>query len=491
MTMMTTNTTTITESISSSIGASQSAIPSPPLNQTGKLTHHLTTASIRGDVATRSEPMQRTDSILALARLLVFWLVVGWIAQKTDAHDQIPGAPQSKPIALIGGTVHPVDSATIANGTVVFDHGQIIAVGRNVNVKLPKGCKSIDVSGKHVYPGLMESMSNLGLIEIASTKSTIDTDEVGRENPNLRPWVAVNPDSELIPVARAGGVLLASIAPKRGDIRGQSAVIQLDGWTQRDMLVAENTGLIVSWRGSNARDNRIDALSERFEAAERYSQARTARPLTTPTDVRLEAMLPIVQGKIPLIADAETRQEIESAVSFCVARGIRLIIYGGYDAAACAKLLKQYDVPVIVHGTYRLPRRRYEPYDHPYTLPHRLQQAGIRFAIGGPGSGSPGGGSAARNLPYHAAVAAAYGLPKDIALRSITLSPAEILGVSDRVGSISVGKDATLFVADGDILLTESNVTDAYIRGAIVDLGSKHKTLANKYRTKYSRMRIK
>ncbi|MCA9140617.1 MAG: amidohydrolase family protein, partial [Planctomycetales bacterium] len=148
---------------------------------------------------------------------------------------------------------------------------------------------------------------------------------------------------------------------------------------------------------------------------------------------------------------------------------------------------KKYDVPVIVHATYRLPLRRNDPYDHPYTLPRRLKDAGLRFAIGGSGSGSPGGGAAARNLPYHAAVAVAYGLSPEDAIRAITLSPAEIMGVADRVGSITVGKDATLIVVDGDVLQTESNVTDAYIAGAEIDLGSKHKTLAKKYRTKYAR----
>lgn len=412
------------------------------------------------------------------------------------AHDQIPGQPQKQPIALVGGTVHTVDGKTIQNGTVVFDNGIITAVAKKVT--LPKGCQAVDVTGKHIYPGLMESMSNIGLAEIGSIRSTIDTDELGRENPNLRPWVAVNPDSELIPVARAGGVLLASIAPRKGNIRGQTAVIQLDGWTYSDMLLRENTGTIVSWRGydsrkSNAvdrakeRDNLLEKLSERLETAARYAIARQARPDTTPTDVRLESLLSVIEGKTPMIIDADRRREIEAAVAFCISRGIRPIIYGGYDAPQCATMLKRYDVPVIVHGTYRLPRRRHDPYDHAYTLPHRLHDAGVRFAIGGSGGGSPGGGSAARNLPYHAAIAVAYGLSAGEAIRAVTLSPAEIMGVDDRVGSITVGKDATLIVVDGDILQTESNVTAAYIAGAKVDLASKHKMLAEKYRTKYAR----
>ena len=412
------------------------------------------------------------------------------------AHDQIPGSPQTKPIALVGGTIHTVDGDTIDNGTVVFENGKIRAVGKQV--QLPPGCRVIDVAEKHVYPGLMESLSNIGLAEVNAVRSTIDTDEVGTENGNLRPWVAVNADSEWIPVARAGGVLLASIAPKRGNVRGQSGIIQLDGWTYQDMLLRGDRGLVVAWRGYDSRKNdevdrakerneRLEGLSDRLESAARYAIARSARPDHTPTDLRLEAWLPVLEGKSPLIIDADARREIEAAVAFCVARGIRPIIYGGYDAPQCAALLKEYDVPVIVYATYRLPRRRSDPYDHPYTLPRRLLDAGVSFAIGGAGSGSPGGGAAARNLPYHAAVAVAYGLPADQAVRAITLSPAEIMGVGDRVGSITVGKDATLIVVDGDVLLTESNVTDAYINGSKVDLGSKHKTLADKYRTKYRR----
>jgi len=427
-------------------------------------------------------------------------MLAGFVALATAAlaaaHDQIPGAPQTRPIALVGGTIHTVDGPIIDGGTVVFDEGKITAVGKNV--PMPRSCQSIDVSGQHVYPGLIESMSNIGLIEIGSVRATIDTDEVGDENENIRPWVAVNPDSELIPVARAGGVLLASIAPQRGDLRGQVDVIELDGWTNGDMLLRENVGLAVSWRAFDSRnrddsdrakqrDERLKRLSDRLDAAKRYTDSRATDPENTPVDIRLEALATVAEGSTPMIVLAETRREIESAVAFCVTREIPCVIYGGYDAPQCATLLKKYGIPVIVHGTYRLPLRRHEPYDHPYTLPKRLHDAGVRFAIGGPGSGSPGGASAARNLPYHAAVAVAYGLPTDQAVRAVTLAPAEILGIGDRVGSISAEKDATLIVVDGDVLQTESNVSRAYIAGAEVDLGSKHKTLADKYRLKYKR----
>lgn len=449
------------------------------------------------DASFRRRATRQFASLIAAAAILG---AVFLLQTTASAHDQIPGTPQSTPIALVGGTVHVVDGKPIVNGTVVFDGGKITAVARTAilpRAKLPRGCRVLDVSGKHVYPGLMESMSNIGLTEINAVQSTIDTEEVGSENGNLRPWVAVNADSEWIPVARAGGVLLASIAPKRGNIRGQSGVIQLDGWTYKDMLLRGDTGLVVAWRGYDSRndndekraterDERLAGLADRLDTARRYAAARAADPGKTPTDLRLEALVPVIEGKTPIIVAADTRREIEAAVAFCVARKIRPIIYGGYDAPRCAEILKQYDVPVIVHATYRLPMRRHEAYDLPYTLPARLHALGIRFAIGGAGAGSPGGGAAARNLPYHAAVAVAYGLSPSAAVRAITLSPAEIMGVDQQVGSISVGKDATLIVVDGDVLMTESNVTDAFIAGAAVDLGSKHKMLAEKYRRKYA-----
>ncbi|MCO8125226.1 amidohydrolase family protein [Stieleria sp. TO1_6] len=412
------------------------------------------------------------------------------------AHDQIPGAPQTRPIAIVGGTIHRVDAAPINQGAVLFTDGVIQACGKNLT--LPENCVTIDATGKHVYPGLIESISSIGLVEVNSVRGSVDTHEIGDENGNLQPWVAVNPDSELIPVARAGGVLLAAIAPDGGKIRGQTSVIQLDGWTADDMLLTGTAGIMVSWRSYDSRegddqkraterDRKLSELADRLDQAKRYAATRTSTSADDQTDLRLAALVPVVAGQMPLIVQADRRREIESAVAFAASRGIRIVIYGGYDAPQCAEMLKKYDVPVIVHSTYRLPLRRDDPYDHPYTLPARLHAAGIAFAIGGPGSGSPAGPSQARNLPYHAAVAAAHGLSREQAIRSITLSPAEILGVDDRVGSITVGKDATLIVVDGDVLLTESNVTAAYIGGREVDLGNRHQTLAEKYKLKYKR----
>jgi imidazolonepropionase-like amidohydrolase len=412
------------------------------------------------------------------------------------AHDQIPGAPQTTPIVIKGATLHVMDGPAIADGMLLFEVGKITAVGKVIEV--PEHAVEIDATGKHVFPGLIESMSDIGLSEISAVDATDDRQEFGDRNPNVRSWISVNPDSELIPVARANGVLAAMTAPQGNWLRGQAGVVYLDGWSVKDMVVLAPTGLCVNWRAMHPtdddlqkqrtlREEKLAVLDALLNEARRYGEGRDQRPAATPSDLRLESLLPVIAGDRPLIVDADRQSEIESAIAYAQTQKLKLTIYGGYDAVACAELLKQYQIPVIVGSTHRLPLRRDDPYDAAYTLPERLRKAGVKFSIGGTSAGSPGGPANARNLPYLAAIAAAHGLPHQDALRSITLSAAEILGVSDRIGSLTVGKDASLFIADGDILETETNVTTAFIQGRAVDLGSRHKTLYEKYKLKYSR----
>lgn len=410
------------------------------------------------------------------------------------AHDQIPGPPQQRPILIAGGTVHVIDGQPIESGEVLFEDGKITAVGKSVDP--PPQTLRIDATGKHVYPGLIESITDLGLREISAVDETDDRTEFGQLNPNVRSWIAVNPDSELIPVTRAGGVLIAMTGPRGRWIRGQAAVLQLDGWTAEEMSLLAPAGLYVDWSATQSREDdekkwaeyrekKLSELDDLLDQTRRYAAAREADPDATASNVLLESLIPVVDGERPLIAQANRQSEIESAVAYAASQDLRLVIEGGYDAEACAELLKRNRVPVIIGSTYRLPQRRDDPYDAAFTLPERLRRAGVKFAISGSGPGSPGGAANARNLPYHAAIAVAYGLPRQEALKAITLSAAEILGVADRVGSITAGKDATLIVADGDILETATHVSDAFVQGRRVDLGSRHKTLYEKYLKKY------
>lgn len=414
------------------------------------------------------------------------------------ASDQIPGAPQKRPIALVNGVIHTVSGAVIPEGTLVFAEGRITEMG--TRMAPPSGADVVDLQGKHVYPGLIESHSQLGLQEISSTRSTIDSSEGGLLNPNVSANVSVNPDSELIPVTRANGVLVAVSAPSGGLVSGRAAVMQMDGWTWEAMTLKPAAALVVNWPSGgpsfrspaagadNASENREDSvqsLRSLFRQAKQYLKSRQANPLGQQFDSRLASMEPVLNGQIPLMISADDVAQIQAAVAFGVEQKVKVILFGGYDAEQCAELLKRYDVPVIISAIHRDPRRDHEDYDAAYTLPERLRRAGIRFCISGSGRAESWN---TRNLPYQAATAAAYGLPRDEALRSITLYPAQILGVADRVGSLDAGRDATLFVSTGDPLETETQITHAWIQGRKVDLTSRHTQLNSKYLEKYRQL---
>ncbi len=451
---------------------------------------------------------KRKKLVMNRAGLLVLGLACV-LANQASASPEIPGAPQQKPIALVGGTVHPVSGPSIDGGIVLFDEGKIIAVGREVAV--PENAQRIDVSGKHVYPGLIDANSQMGLVEVPSVRGTVDTRETGTINPNVKAEVAVNPDSELIPVGRSGGVLTVLTVPSGGSITGLSACMQLDGWTWEEMCLKRGVGLHVSWprmqpveawwveesadEQTRSRDLALKSIRDAIADAKAYHKAKQSHAAgKSPEpeyDSRWEAMLPVLAGEVRVFIDAEDIQQIQSALAFCEQEALRPVIVGGYDAVDCAALLKKHDVPVIVGGVYRTPLRRSEAYDAGYTLPARLKEAGIRYCIAGEiGGASSGGPANVRNLPYHAASAAAYGLEPEEALKAITLYPAQILGVADRIGTLEAQKDATLIVTTGDPLEISTQVTAAYIQGRQVDLNDRQKRLWEKYKEKYRRMGI-
>ena len=426
-------------------------------------------------------------------------LVVALATRCTSAHPEVPGPPQKQPVVLSNATIHPVSGPVIDKGTLVFDGGKITALGADATT--PPNAEVVDLSGKHVYPGMFDALTDLGLVEIGSVRATIDVQETGQVNPNTRAIVAVNPDSELIPVARSNGVLLALTAPSGRLIPGRSAVIQLDGWTWEDMAVVPDAGLHIEWpqppRAGRRRGGDVpaDAGPPQEEAAERlrkllgdaraYAASRAA-DANFPRDARWESLQDVIAGKLPIIVHADEVRQITAAVAFAQQEKLKLIIAGGYDAPLAASLLKKHDFPVIVGGVYRLPRRRGDEYDAAYSLPGRLHEEGIRYCIS---SQDRHGASSVRNLPYHAATAVAYGLPADEALKAITLYPAQILGLADRVGSLEIGKHATLFVASGDPLETATQIEAAWIAGRKVELNDRHKRLFRKYEEKYEQLK--
>ncbi|HTK80715.1 MAG TPA: amidohydrolase family protein [Bacteroidota bacterium] len=414
---------------------------------------------------------------------------------------EIPAKQQDHPIAIVGATIHPVSGPVIDNGTILFEKGKITALGANVTV--PQGAEVVDGKGKHVYPGFIDAHTNLGLTEIGAVRATNDISESGSLNPNVRAEAAVNPESEILPVTRANGITTAVTYPDGGVISGTAAAISMDGWTWEDLTVKAPVGLVVNWPQmtinhawweqrseedqKKARDKAMNELRNAFRDARAYVKAKRSETATgVPyhnTDLRWESMEPVLDGKIPVLVNADEIQQIESAIAWADQENLKIVIVGGYDSWRAANLLKARNIPVIVNPIMRTPWRRGEEYDDPATLPKKLYDAGVSFCIAG-----EAGASNERNLPYQAAMASSYGLPKDEALKSVILAPAQILGIADRQGSLEVGKDATLFVSDGDPLEIMTNITMEYIQGKNISLESRHTRLNQKYEEKYRRI---
>ncbi|MEZ6128065.1 MAG: amidohydrolase family protein [Planctomycetaceae bacterium] len=415
-------------------------------------------------------------------------LLVLFTASTVDAvaNDEIPGAPQNRRIALINAVVHPITAAPVAGCTLIFEDGIITAIGQTLDVA--SDTEVIDVQGQHVYPSLIEAMSQIGLREISAVRATRDDSEVGSVNPNVKAQIAFNPDSEVIPVTRANGVLIAGTAPAGGRVSGYASVMQLDGWTYEQMTLKPNAALVVNWPSppSKGESPGLKELRRLIQDARAYAAARDAEGGDQRFDIRLDSLRPVLAGDVPVLAKADELREIQAAVAFAVEQQLKLIIFGGYDAEKCADLLVRHNVPVIIDSVHRRPVRRHEPYDHPYTLPMRLRKKGVLFCISGYGRENTWN---ARNLPYHAATASAHGLTADDALRSVTLDAAKILGIDDQVGSLDVGKQATLIITTGNPLSTDTQVTHAFVQGRTVQLTSRHTRLHDKYRQKYQQLK--
>jgi imidazolonepropionase-like amidohydrolase len=403
-------------------------------------------------------------------------------------------------IVFRGGTVHPVSGPPIEGAVMVVEDGRIAAVGAAVELPTGDGVEVIDVTGKHLYPGFVHPLSVLGLTEINSVRGTRDYEEIGDVNPELRAEVAWNADSLLLPVAVAGGVLTAHVVPRGGVFTGTSAVMQLTGWNWEDMTVAAPVGMhlmypqLVSLDGEEEeeeeaageeKEKALRAIDQTLDDARAYLKAREAGAEGAPRiddDPKLEALVPLLEGEMPLFLHADEKTQIESALDWAKEQGFgKIVLVAGSDVQYVAERLAEEGVPVILRRVLALPERDWEPYDAAYAAAAVLHRAGVRFAISD--SGTAFEAANARNLPFHAAMAAAFGLPKDVALESVTLAAAEILGVGDRLGSLDPGKDATFLVTDGDPLEIRTRIERVWVGGREVDLTDNHQwRLYQKYR---------
>jgi len=424
--------------------------------------------------------------------------LLGCMSAAISAQDLTPKAgPQKMPTALVNATIHTVSGAVIELGFVLFDQGRITQIGEGERM-FAATIRQIDCKGQHVYPGLFSAQTQLGLREIGAVRASRDFAEVGQVTPEVRAAVAINPDSTLIPVARSNGILTAAVLPRGGLLPGRASVVRLEGWTWEEMAIDDDAGLVVNWpsvrptanrrfdpsmeKQRNEIRDRLQRIRDTFEQARAYLATRAADD-STPVDLRWEGMRSVLEGKKPILVHAFDYDQIVSAVTFAAELKLRIVILGGRDAPLCADLMRKHKVPVILPGVFRWPKRRDQGYDHGYQLPQRLEAAGIDWCMT-----SGDRGAHERNLPYAAAMAVAHGLDKRIALESITLRPARILGLGKELGSIEEGKRATMIVTDGDPLEVTTHVLRAFIDGREVDLSNKQTELDKKYREKYRQL---
>jgi imidazolonepropionase-like amidohydrolase len=421
------------------------------------------------------------------------------LAAGAMAQSVIPNNPGVKgTFAIRNATIYPVTAPPIAGGTIVFSGGVITALG--ADVAIPTAATVIDGSGLSVYPGLIDSGSTVGLTEISSVAGTNDVVELGELNPNARVAVALNPHSNLIPVTRVNGITTVIAEPEGGMISGQDALIQLAGWTPQEMVLKAPVAMHIRLPRVRAgafveqpqdeeaeKESRktytksLDLLRDTFRDAQAYAKAAAARAQSTSVkrfdrDLILEALVPVVEGRVPVVMHANLVADIRAAIKFADEFKLKMILSGAEEVARVIPELKTHSIPVILGPILELPPREDDPYDLLYSNAATLYQAGIPFSIQTADSHN------ARNLPYHAAACAAFGLPKDVALKAITIFPAQIFGVADKIGSLEVGKLANIIVTDGDPLEIVTHVKRLFIGGEDISLETNQTLLYDKFR---------
>jgi imidazolonepropionase-like amidohydrolase len=436
---------------------------------------------------------------------------------------EIAGQPKGV-YALVGANVHPIAGPEIKGGTVIIAGGKIQAVGP-AGTPVPPEAQTVELSGLDVWPGLVDAGSSLGLFEIGSLSETQDHSDAAQFQPELKSSTALHPDSEHIPVTRANGILTSFVQPSGGLISGQGCAIDLKGWVPRELVIADKVALNVTIPtfippnpegrrfgpgrpgpgpgpgpgGAGAgpdpnerRKERLDQIKEFFRRALGYSAvvnaARQRGAASPPPDPRLEAMGPYAHGEKPVILHAENQVEILDALELARELKLKAVISGAAEAWKVTEALKNAKVAVLLSGTLHLPRRDHDPYDAVYSTAVALHAAGVPFAIRSQGGG-PSAASAARNLPFEAATAVAFGLPEDAAIQAVTLAPARFLGIADQVGSLEPHKRANVVVTAGHILQPTTPVLALFIDGEPLRPESRHTQLYAKYRHRLEEVR--
>ncbi len=425
-------------------------------------------------------------------------------------------AASGEAILIRNADVYPVTAAPMKGVSVLIQAGKIADIG--AKIVPPKGVRVVEAKGLRVYPGMLDSGTELGLSEIGAVRETVDTGELGEFMPQLRALVAVNPESEHFPVVRVNGITSVMTFPSSGGggrfgggerqvIAGQAALIHTDGWTWEDMEINRSAALhlifpTIAGRGGRggggpvpenvaemfgvagaggytvarrAYEQQISSLNDFFDDARKYQKARAANAPGFRRDLKFEAMIPVLERKVPVAISAARASTIHDALAFAEKQNIKVVILQPRELGKVAAELKARDIPIVFGRVLALPETEDSPYDEAFTLPAEAYKAGLKFAFG------TFNNEFVRDLPYQAATAVAFGLPYDEALKAVTINPAEIWGASGQIGSVEKGKVADLVVTDGDPLEIQTQVKHLYIKGTEVTLANKQTRLFEKY----------
>jgi len=407
------------------------------------------------------------------------------------AQVETPALPQKGTILLLNGYAHIGNGEVIENSVIALENGKLtmVADARIVKFDVSKYDTIIKLEGKHVYPGIIAPNSTLGLTEIEAVRASVDEAETGTINPHVRSLIAYNTESKITTTVRTNGVLLGQITPRGGLISGTSSVVQFDAWNWEDAVIKIDDGVHLNWPNLFSRWNgeknknyakSIETITTFFDNSKAYCNIE----FHPEKNLRFEAMRGIFNGTQTLFIHTDYIKEITEAIAFMKKYELKkMSIVGGYDAWMVAPLLKENNISVVLKRIHSLPERQEDDVYLPYKMPKILFDAGILFCLENAGDMEAMG---ARNLPFYAGTAVAYGLTKEQALQTITLNTAKILGIDATTGSLEQGKDATLFISTGDALDMKTNdVVLAFIQGRQIDLNNHQKKLYEKYSEKY------
>jgi imidazolonepropionase-like amidohydrolase len=412
----------------------------------------------------------------------------------TAQTSNIPAPPQSEPIVLKGATAHIGNGKVISNAVIAFENGKITAIGDESNTAVPSGFTTINVQGKHIYPGFILPASDMGIVEVGSVRATVDGSETGDYNPNIRAIIAYNTDSELPPTMRFNGILMAQIAPSGGIIAGKSSVVQLDAWNWEDAAIKTDEGIHLYWpnKVSNPRwwlgetqgskndryEPIIKELNTLFHEAQVFGKGTPDK-----SNLKLAAMQGLFDGTVSLYIYANNASSIIESITLAKNHGVKkIVLVGGAESLLVVEFLKSNNIPVILGDIHALPGKDHDDTVLPYKLPAELYKEGIEFCFGFSGRMT----ARARNIPFYAGTAVAYGLPYEEAVKALTSTPARIFQIDSFAGTLEVGKDATFFVSSGDALDMRGNQMEhVFIQGRQPQLEATQQLLYKKYSEKY------